>query len=109
MGGLCSTSAKGDKAFAKTKGHSDDHKSAGEGLEKKKREPAADEGTGPDDFYDGIPRYTDSFPHKSRSVRSRQAAVAKSVISNKPCMPLKVETCCYQGWIGLDRLRVKVG
>ncbi|KAJ1387778.1 hypothetical protein SESBI_39677 [Sesbania bispinosa] len=90
MGGLCSTSAKGDKAFAKTKGHSDDHKSAGknhkptidltaagEGLEKKKREPAADEGTGPDDFYDGIPRYTDPFPHKSRSVRSRQAAVAK--------------------------------
>ncbi|XP_027340349.1 uncharacterized protein LOC113853866 isoform X2 [Abrus precatorius] len=91
MGGLCSKSVKGDKVFAKTDGHSHNHESsaknhkatmpsdlegAGNGVEKKKQE--GDAGTGPDvDFYDGIPRYTDSFPHKSRSVRSRQAAVAK--------------------------------
>ncbi|CAB4278595.1 unnamed protein product [Prunus armeniaca] len=30
-----------------------------------------------DDFYDGIPRYPTSFSHKSGSVRSKQAAVAK--------------------------------
>ncbi|KAK7318389.1 hypothetical protein RJT34_03088 [Clitoria ternatea] len=89
MGGLCSKSAKGDKVFAKTDGYSDNHKSdgknhnkitttmasdltrSGDGVVKKKQE-------GPDDdFYDGIPRYPDPFPHKSRSVRSRQAAVAK--------------------------------
>ncbi|KAK7358759.1 hypothetical protein VNO77_00698 [Canavalia gladiata] len=91
MGGLCSKPAKGDRVFAKADGVSDNHKSggknnkaitlpsdltsAGDGVENKKQEGAAE--TGPDDFYDGIPRYTDSFPHKSRSVRSRQAAVAK--------------------------------
>lgn len=94
MGGLCSKSAKGDKVFAKADAHSDNHKSDGKnhksnimvpsdltsagdhGVNKKKQEGAAPAGTGSEDFYDGIPRYTDSFPHKSRSVRSRQA-VAK--------------------------------
>lgn len=32
-----------------------------------------------DEFYDGIPRYPTSFSHKSGSVRSKQAAVAKVV------------------------------
>lgn len=99
MGGLCSKSAKGDKVFAKTGGHSGNHNKSArknckatmpsdlatapqvkEKIEKKKQEPAAtNEGTSPapDDFYDGIPRFNDSFPHKSRSVRSRQGAVAK--------------------------------
>lgn len=101
MGGLCSKSVKGEKVFAKTDGHSDNHKSDGNknhksttvpsdltskgdhGVDKKKQESgavggaAAAAGTGSDDFYDGIPRYNDSFPHKSRSVRSSKAAVAK--------------------------------
>jgi len=96
MGGLCSKSAKGDKVFAKADAHSDNHKSDGKnhhsaimvpndltsardhGVDKKKQEgaAAAHTGIGSEDFYDGIPRFTDSFPHKSRSVRSRQA-VAK--------------------------------
>ena len=93
MGGLCSKSAKGDKELAKKDERKDNHKSGGRRYEatmpgdlvtapqireKNKQEHGAEnEGTGPDDFYDGIPRFTDSFPHKSRSVRSRQAAVAK--------------------------------
>lgn len=103
MGGFCSKSAKGDKVVPKKERRSDNHKSdggknhkkhtgdlttVGEGLNKKKQEPppppsaggaAAAETTGPGEVYDGIPRYAydDSFPHKSRSVRSRQAAVAK--------------------------------
>ncbi|RDX82652.1 hypothetical protein CR513_36537, partial [Mucuna pruriens] len=92
MGGLCSKSVKGDKVFAKADGFSDNNKSdgkkhksstmpsdlasAGDGVDMKKQEGAV-EGTGSDDFYDGIPRYNDSFPNKSRSVKSRQAAVAK--------------------------------
>ena len=94
MGGLCSKSAKGDKVFAKSDGHSDKHKSDGKnhkstsmpsnltsagehGVDKKKQEgSAAAAGNGSDDFYDGIPRFTDSFSHKSRSVKSRHA-VAK--------------------------------
>jgi len=96
MGGLCSKSAKGDKVFAKADAHSDTHKSDGKNrhsttmvpsdltsardheVDKKKQEgaAAAHTGTGSEDFYDGIPRFNDSFPHKSRSVRSRQA-VAK--------------------------------
>jgi hypothetical protein len=86
--------------FAKKKEHYDNHKSgvgggnknnhkhtsdltsAKEGIDKKKEEEEAvaaaiASGTSAEDFYDGIPRYADSFSHKSRSVRSRQAAVAK--------------------------------
>ncbi|XP_014510343.1 uncharacterized protein LOC106769299 [Vigna radiata var. radiata] len=99
MGGLCSKSAKGDKVFAKADAHSDNHKSDGKnhksnimvpsdltsagdhGVNKKKQEGAAPAGTGSEDFYDGIPRYTDSFPHKSRSVRSRQAVAKVSEVS----------------------------
>jgi hypothetical protein len=101
MGGLCSKSTKSDKVFAKKKEHYDNHKSgvgggnknnhkhttsdltsAKEGIDKKKEEEEAvaaaiASGTSAEDFYDGIPRYADSFSHKSRSVRSRQAAVAK--------------------------------
>ncbi|KAK2384937.1 hypothetical protein P8452_39742 [Trifolium repens] len=91
MGGLCSKSTKSDKVFAKKKEHYDNHKSnhkhtgdltsAKEGIDKKKEEEAVAaaiaSGTSAEDFYDGIPRYADSFSHKSRSVRSRQAAVAK--------------------------------
>ncbi|CAJ2676768.1 unnamed protein product [Trifolium pratense] len=101
MGGLCSKSTKSDKVFAKKKEHyGDNHKSgvvvggnknnhkhtsdltsAKEGIDKKKEEEAVAaaiaSGTSHDDFYDGIPRYADSFSHKSRSVRSRQGAVAK--------------------------------
>ena len=93
MGGLCSKSVKGDKVFAKADGHSDNHKSNGKnhnstnmpsnltsardhGMDKKKQEVVAAAGNGSDDFYDGIPRFNDSFPHKSRSVKSRHA-VAK--------------------------------
>ena len=94
MGYLCSKSVKGDKVFAKSDGHSDKHKSDGKnhkstsmpsnltsagehGVDKKKQEgSAAAAGNGSDDFYDGIPRFTDSFSHKSRSVKSRHA-VAK--------------------------------
>ncbi|BAT73210.1 hypothetical protein LR48_Vigan01g008800 [Vigna angularis] len=101
MGGLCSKSAKGDKVFAKADAHSDNHKSDGKnhksnimvpgdltsagdhGVNRKKQEgaAAAPAGTGSEDFYDGIPRYTDSFPHKSRSVRSRQAVAKVSEVS----------------------------
>lgn len=129
MGGLCSKSEKGDKAFTKSKvggGHYDDnHKSGGggggnnhkkqhtsdlataaarEGMEKKKQEEpvaaAADaaagagEGNSPDDFYDGIPRYSDSLHHKSRSVRSRQGAVAKVGWLMLP-FPFCLITCCF--------------
>jgi len=96
MGGLCSKSAKGDKVFAKADAHSDNHKSDGKnhkstimvpsdltsagdhGVDKKKQEgaAAAPAVSASEDFYDGIPRFNDPFPHKSRSVRSRQA-VAK--------------------------------
>ena len=61
---------KGDKVFAKSDGHSDNHKSNGKnhnstnmpsdltsardhGLDKKKQEAAATTGNGSDDFYDG--------------------------------------------------------
>ena len=36
--------------------------------------------TGPDDFYDGIPRYNATASLKSRSIRSKQAAVAKVLL-----------------------------
>lgn len=128
MGGLCSKSEKGDKAFTKSKvggGHYDDnHKSGGggggnnhkkqhtsdlataaarEGMEKKKQEEpvaaaaaaaGAGEGNSPDDFYDGIPRYSDSLHHKSRSVRSRQGAVAKVGWLMLP-FPFCLITCCF--------------
>ncbi|ESW31895.1 hypothetical protein PHAVU_002G277200 [Phaseolus vulgaris] len=101
MGGLCSKSAKGDKVFAKADAHSDTHKSDGKNrhsttmvpsdltsardheVDKKKQEgaAAAHTGTGSEDFYDGIPRFNDSFPHKSRSVRSRQAVAKVSEVS----------------------------
>ncbi|KAL3021179.1 hypothetical protein AAZX31_05G183500 [Glycine max] len=99
MGGLCSKSAKGDKVFAKSDGHSDKHKSDGKnhkstnmpsnltsagehGVDKKKQEgSAAAAGNGSDDFYDGIPRFTDSFSHKSRSVKSRHAVAKVSEVS----------------------------
>lgn len=100
MGGLCSKSAKGDKAFANQEEHYDNKKSGGnknhkhtrdlnltsakEGIDNNIKEEeavvavvVAAGGTSPDDYYDGIPRYADSFSHESRSVRSRQAAVAK--------------------------------
>lgn len=100
MGGLCSKSTKGNKALTKKVEHYGNHKSgignkknnhkhtsdltsAKEGVDSKKKEEEEEEavsvsaGTRNDDFYDGIPRYADSFSHKSRSVRSRQAAVAK--------------------------------
>ena len=93
MGGLCSKSVKGDKVFAKSDGHSDNHKSDGKnhkstnmpsdltsagdhGLDKKKQEAATAVGNGSNDFYDGIPWFNDSFTHKSRSVKSRHV-VAK--------------------------------
>jgi len=101
MGGLCSKSTKGNKSLTKREEHYGNHKSVGgnkknnhkhisyltsakEGVDSKKKEEEEEEetvgvaaGTKNDDFYDGIPRYADSFSHKSRSVRSRQAAVAK--------------------------------
>lgn len=100
MGGLCSKSTKGNKALTKKEEHYGNHKSgvgnkknnhkhvsdltsAKEGVDSKKKEEEEEEAVGVaaetrnDDFYDGIPRYADSFSHKSRSVRSRQAAVAK--------------------------------
>ncbi|KAL5174098.1 hypothetical protein HKD37_08G020645 [Glycine soja] len=98
MGGLCSKSVKGDKVFAKSDGHSDNHKSDGKnhkstnmpsdltsagdhGVDKKKQEADAAAGNGSDDFYDGIPRFNDSFPHKSRSVKSRHAVAKVSEVS----------------------------
>ena len=71
MGGLCSKSVKGDKVFAKSDGHSNNHKSNGKnhnstnmpsdltsardhGLDKKKQEVVAAAGNGSDDFYDGL-------------------------------------------------------
>lgn len=104
MGGLCSKSANEDKVFAKADENFDhNHNKPGkngrssvprdftappqirERMEKNLQEPAEIQGaiarTGPDEeLYDGIPRYSDSFPHKSRSVKSRQAAVAKVVV-----------------------------
>ena len=94
MGGLCSRSANDDKVFAKTDEQFDNHKSGKnfhpskpndfttapqirERMERNLKESAGVSGQDADDFYDGIPRYTDSFPDKSRSVKSRQAAVAK--------------------------------
>ncbi|XP_054821179.1 protein PSK SIMULATOR 1-like [Prosopis cineraria] len=98
MGGICSRSANEDKVFAKTDENFVNHKSGKNGqssvpsdfttapqirekMEKDLQEPSEirglDAGTSPNDFYDGIPRFSDSFPHKSRSVKSRQAAVAK--------------------------------
>ncbi|MED6161899.1 hypothetical protein PIB30_065131 [Stylosanthes scabra] len=85
MGALCSKSAKGgDRVVATTDGAKENHKTYKTTVppdlppaqeENNKQQHAAD--NAPDEFYDGIPRYNDSFPHKSRSVRSRQAAVAK--------------------------------
>ncbi|KAL1364633.1 hypothetical protein HN51_012779 [Arachis hypogaea] len=92
MGGLCSKSAKGgDRVVATTDGAKENHKSykttvpsdlapaphTKEDNNKHERGAENAAGTGPDEFYDGIPRYNDSFPNKSRSVRSRQTAVAK--------------------------------
>ncbi|XP_028785104.1 uncharacterized protein LOC114741013 [Neltuma alba] len=98
MGGICSRSANEDKVFAKTDENFVNHKSGKNGqssvqsdfttaphicekMEKDVQEHGeirgTDAGTSPDDFYDGIPRFTHPFPHKSRSVKSRQAAVAK--------------------------------
>ena len=44
--------------------------------DKKKQEATAAARNGSDDFYNGIPRFNDSFPHKSRSVKLRHV-VAK--------------------------------
>ncbi|XP_041004871.1 protein PSK SIMULATOR 1-like [Juglans microcarpa x Juglans regia] len=107
MGGLCSRSSNEKYAVSKANGYTGDrfqsnvHESSNltapppqtyEVREPKKetQEPVADRetgasaaglygATGPDDFYDGIPRYNPGGPlsQKSRSVRSRQAAVAK--------------------------------
>lgn len=81
MGGLCSKSGKGDKRVAKREEHYGDekHKKGSDLVSVKEEEGAVvvAAGIGSDEFYDGIPRYADSFSHKSRSVRSRQAAVAK--------------------------------
>ncbi|XP_020227406.1 uncharacterized protein LOC109808704 [Cajanus cajan] len=95
MGGLCSKSAKGDKVFAKADGHSDNHKSDGrnhksttmpsdlasarDGVDKKQQLAdggGAPAGTGSEEFYDGIPRFNDSFPQKSRSGRSKVSEVS---------------------------------
>ncbi|KAF7834101.1 DUF668 family protein [Senna tora] len=95
MGGICSRSANEDRVFAKADENFDSHHKSGkngqsssmpsdfttapqirERMVKNLQEPAEVQG-GSDDFYDGIPRYTDSFTNKSRSVKSRQAAVAK--------------------------------
>ncbi|CAL5214644.1 unnamed protein product [Lathyrus oleraceus] len=81
MGGLCSKSGKGDKRVAKREQHyGDENHKDGSDLVSVKEEEGAVVAAGvgaTDDFYDGIPRYADSFSHKSRSGRSRQAAVAK--------------------------------
>ncbi|KAE9610202.1 hypothetical protein Lal_00006515 [Lupinus albus] len=98
MGGLCSKSAKSDKVFAKIDGHDHNYhnKSGGKSykatmgsdlatappareiMENKTKEPSAtNEHAANDDFYDGIPRFDDSFSQKSGSVKSRQATVAK--------------------------------
>ncbi|KAJ7945160.1 DUF668 family protein [Quillaja saponaria] len=98
MGGLCSRSANEDNLYARTNHQYDNHKSGRdrqsavhsdlttapqvrEKMEKNLQDPSAiggiNEGTTPVDFYDGIPRFNDSFPQKSRSVRSKQGAVTK--------------------------------
>ncbi|KAK4256846.1 hypothetical protein QN277_006516 [Acacia crassicarpa] len=98
MGGICSRSANEDKVFAKTDENLVNHKSGNNGqssvpshfttapqirekMEKDLQEPGEirdiNARPNPNDFYDGIPRFPDSFPHKSRSVKSTQAAVAK--------------------------------
>ncbi|KAG6660559.1 protein PSK SIMULATOR 1-like [Carya illinoinensis] len=107
MGGLCSRSSNEKYAVSKANGYtgnrfqSNVQKSSNltapppqtyEVREPKKetQEPVANSetrasaaglygATGPDDFYDGIPRYNPGGPLslKSRSVRSKQAAVAK--------------------------------
>ena len=111
MGGLCSKSVKGDKVFAKSDGHSDNHKSDGKnhkstnmpsdltsagdhGLDKKKQEAAIAAGNGSDDFYDGIPWFNDSFPHKSRSVKSRHA-VAKVGYFLASLIPCSISPICF--------------
>ncbi|KAJ7957098.1 DUF668 family protein [Quillaja saponaria] len=98
MGGLCSKSVKEDNLYAKKNHHYDSHKSGSDRkssvhsdlttahqVREKKENKLQDqnaiggtnEGTTPDDFYDGIPRFADSFPLKSSSVRSKQGAVTK--------------------------------
>lgn len=104
MGGICSRSANEDKVFAKVdenivNHHSNNSKSGKhvqsslqgdvttiapqirERMEKDLQEHGEirdiNSRNSTSDFYDGIPRYNDAFPHKSRSVKSRQAAVAK--------------------------------
>ena len=78
MGDLCSKSMKADKVFAKSDGHSDNHKSNGKnhkstnmpsdltsvgdhGVDKKKKEVVAAAGNGSDDFYDGIPWFSSNY------------------------------------------------
>lgn len=69
--------------------------------------PAADVGTSPDDFYDGIPRMPRGLSQKSRPVRSTQAAVAKVRIFNLAiCSSLFYLTfvfelcfCCLSCWV----------
>ncbi|KAI4343501.1 hypothetical protein L6164_010841 [Bauhinia variegata] len=98
MGGLCSRSANDDKVFAKADDHIDNHKSGEkcqssepgclttapqmpEIKENKLQEPigitATNAETSSDDFYDGIPRYNDSFPHKSRPSKVAVAKVSE--------------------------------
>ncbi|KAF7840173.1 DUF668 family protein [Senna tora] len=93
MGGFCSKSVHHEKRLAERDEDVDESvkssirseltaasqvRERGESLQEPAGISGAQEGiTTPDDFYDGIPRFTDSFPHKSRSVKSRQAAVAK--------------------------------
>ena len=52
------------------------------------QQPAAGTSGTDEDFYDGIPRFSDTCPHKSRSERSRQIAVAK--------VGFKVSTLVYR-------------
>ncbi|XP_028771465.1 uncharacterized protein LOC114728689 isoform X2 [Neltuma alba] len=89
MGAFCSRRGNDDKVLAQTVDHFDDNKSNKDGQpnmpSKLKtspqkvdnlQEPAENRGisadASPDEFYDGIPRFADSFLLKSLSVRSRQ-------------------------------------
>ncbi|KAE9608641.1 hypothetical protein Lalb_Chr08g0237841 [Lupinus albus] len=97
IGGLCSKSSQDEENVVVM----DAHKNWQHGFiiapQRMERNVQMQEDSDEDDLYDGIPRFTDSFLHKSRSIKSSQVAIAKSCFTihgGNTCMSSKVVDEC---------------
>ncbi|OIV97029.1 hypothetical protein TanjilG_19576 [Lupinus angustifolius] len=77
IGGLCSKSSQDEQNVVVVDVNKEWQHGFTIAPQKMERNVQMQEVTDEEDLYDGIPRFTDSFLHKSRSIKSRQVAVAK--------------------------------